>query len=265
MALVPIDDEGIGRIPTPFVTIHEKFIDGLVFRYAEHKNEAYMVIKDAATQVKLTNPKNSANDFKRRFKNKYPHYFKTFRAMTPGGSQDLNFATLEAINVFCSRVRNIDVAIPYIAKLTQLQKWFSSTRSALTFKEEQAFLEDKLKGDINFLSSEVKFLHVTNSSLRSDVTLLAQAVKQLQTQIDVNINRDQIKEIYDRIQQLAAMVSDIRGLAKPSSTIYKTLWINFNNHFKIARYRDLPSSKYVEALELLTSWREQFNQELAIL
>ena len=261
MALVPID-EGVVRKSTPFVTIHEKFIDGLIFRYAEYDNEAYMVIKDAATKINLADPKRSANEFKRRLKNKYPHYFKTFRAMTPGGPQKLSFATLEAINIFCSRVRNIDAAVDYITKLTQLQKWFSSNQKALALKEEQN-LRSKLLGDYNFLSSEVKFLHEHNSTLRRDVTLLAQAVKQLQTQFDTNIDRYQIKEIYDFVQtKLAVVIAEKKGLSKPTSTIYKDCWINFNNHFKIARYRDLPASKYNDALNYLNYLLEKISLEL---
>jgi hypothetical protein len=261
LALVPIN-EGGGLKPTPFVTIHEKFIDGLIFRYAEYNNQAYIVVKDVATQLNLAHPKQRASDFKRRFKTILPNSFKKLRAMTLGGPQEINFATLEAINVFCSRSKNVEAAVDYITKLTQFQKWFYSTQSALVLKEEQTFLEDKLKGDIKFLSSEVKFLHEDRSTLRRDVTLLAQAVKQLQTQLDANIDRHQVKEIYERVQQLAHIVSDNQNLTKPTSKIYKTIWINFNNHFKIASYRDLPASKYDDALNYLDYLLEKISQEL---
>jgi hypothetical protein len=262
LALVPIN-EGGGLKPTPFVTIHEKFIDGLIFRYAEYNNQAYIVVKDVATQLNLAHPKQRASDFKRRFKTILPNSFKKLRAMTLGGPQEINFATLEAINVFCSRSKNVEAAVDYITKLTQFQKWFYSTQSALVLKEEQTFLEDKLQGDYNFLSSEVKFLHENNSTLRRDVTLLAQAVKQLQTQLDTDIDRYQIKKIYDFIQtKLAVVIAEKKGLSKPTSTIYKDCWINFNNHFKIARYRDLPASKYNDALNYLEYLLEKISQEL---
>jgi hypothetical protein len=262
MALVPIENKGYALKSYPFVTVNEKFVDGHIFRYTEYNNEAYIAIKDVATQLNLTNPTSSANKFHQRFKLKLPNSFKKFKTMTSGGLQTLLFANLKAINIFCSRTRNVEEAIIYIHKLTQFQTWFYSSRSALVFKEEQAFIEDKLKGDIKFLSSEVKFLHEDRSTLRRDVTLLAQAVKQLQTQLDANIDRHQVKEIYERVQQLAHIVSDNQNLTKPTSKIYKTIWINFNNHFKIASYRDLPASKYDDALNYLDYLLEKISQEL---
>lgn len=258
MSLVPVDDEGVISKSTPFVTIYEKLIDGLVFRYAKYNNQAYIVTKDAATQLKLADPKRSANNFHHRFKLKLSNSFKKFRAMTRGGPQELNFATLEAINIFCSRSKNVEAAIEYIIKLTQFQKWFYATQV-----KEQALLEAKLKGDIKFLSSEVKFLHDNNSILRRDITSLAQAVKQLQTQLDVNIERYQVKEIFDLVTtNLAVVVAEKRGLSKPTSTIFRECWINFNNHFKIARYRDLPSSQFEKAKEYLLYLIEKISKEL---
>ncbi len=262
MALVPLD-EGGGLKPTPFVTIYEKFIDGLIFRYTDYNNQAYIVVKDVATQLNLAHPKQRASDFKRRFKTILPNSFKKFRAMTLGGPQEINFATLDAINVFCSRSRNVESSTNYIIKLTQFQKWFYSGQKALALKEEQTYLNDKLQGDYNFLSSEVKFLHDTSSTLRRDVTLLAQAVKQLQTQIDTNIDHYQVKEIYDLVQtKLAVAIAEKKGLNNPTSSIYKDCWINFNNHFNIANYRKLPVSQFENAKEYLFYQIKKISEEL---
>lgn len=251
-------DKGILLKSTPFVTIYEKLIDGLVFRYANYNNQAYIVTKDAATQLKLADPKRSANNFHHRFRYLLPNSFKKFRAMTRGGPQEINFATLEAINIFCSRSKNVEAAVEYIAKLTQFQEWFYATQA-----KEQALLEAKLKGDIKFLSSEVKFLHEHRSLDRRDITNLAQAVKQLQTQMDADIDRYQVKKIYDLIQtKLAVVVTEKRGLARPTSAIYRECWNNFNNHFKIARYRDLPATQFEDAKEYLLYQIEIISKEL---
>ena len=251
-------DKGAMTIIAPFVTIYEKLIDGLVFRYTEYEHQAYIVIRDAATQIKLGDPKGSAHGFKQRHKNKFPNWFKTFRAMTRGGPQEINFATLEAINIFCSRAKNFTAASKYITKLTQFQKWFYATQA-----KEQALLEAKLKGDIKFLSSEIKFLHDNNSSFRRDISTLAQAVKQLQTQLDVRINSSQVDIIYDLVQnELAFVVAKKRGLTEPTSQIYRGCWLNFNKHFNIATYRNLPASQFENAKEYILYQIEKISKEL---
>ena len=258
MSLVPTNDEGGVLKTLPFVTVYEKLIDGLVFRYAEYKNEAYIVIKDSATQLKLANPASSAKNFHRRYKTSIPNSFKKFKVMTRGGPQNMLFGDLTAINVFCSRTRNVEASANYITKLTQFQKWFYSNQA-----KEQALVEAKLKGDIKFLSSEIKFLHESLSLDRRDITTLAQAVKQLQTQLDVRINSSQVDVIYDLVQEeLAVVVAKKRGLTKPTSQIYRGCWLNFNKHFNIATYRNLPASQFENAKEYILYQIEKISKEL---
>lgn len=258
MSIVPLNAEGSVFKTPPLVTIYERHINGLVFRYAIYQNEAYISLKDVATQIKLANPSSSAKNFHRRYKTKLSTSFKKFRALTPGGPQTLLFANLEATNIFCSRSRNVQASIDYINKLTQFQEWFLSTQRDPIVEQT-----NKIKGDYNFLSSEVKFLHDNNSEIRRDINKLAQAIKQLQTQLDVNINRFQVKQIYDFVQQkLAVIIAEKRGLAKPTSLVYKDCWTAFNNHFNIASYRDLPASQFEDAKEYLLYQIEKVSKEL---
>ncbi len=258
MSLVPVDDEGYPLKAYPFVTVYEKFVDGLVFRYAKYKNEAYIVIKDSAAQLKLANPTSSANKFHTRFKSRLPNSFKKFKAMTRGGPQNMLFGDLTAINVFCSRTRNVEAAANYITKLTQFQKWFYATQA-----KEQALVEAKLKGDIKFLSSEIKFLHQERSIDRRNITKLAQAVKQLQTQSDVKIDSEQVDEIFDLVTtKLTVLVAEKEGLKEPNSSIYKKCWLAFNKNFNIATYRNLPSSQFEDAKEYLLYLIEKISQEI---
>lgn len=259
MSFIPVENEGRDSETCPFVTIYEKSIDGLVFRYAKYKNEAYIVLKDAYGQSRtVANASNSARQFHQRFKSRFPASFRKFKAMTRGGPQEMIFGTLDVINILFSRSKNIEVAVDHITKLTQFQKWFYATQA-----KEQALLEAKLQGDYNFLSSEVKFLHKERSIDRRNITALAQAVKQLQTQMDADIDRYQVKEIYDLVQtKLAVVVTEKRGLARPTSAIYRECWNNFNNHFKIARYRDLPATQFEDAKEYLLYQIEIISKEL---
>ena len=257
MSIVPLTDEGSVFKTPPLVTIYERHINDLVFRYAIHQNESYISLKDVATQIKLANPSSSAKNFHRRYKTKLSTSFKKFRALTPGGPQTLLFANLKAINIFCSRSRNVQASIDYINKLTQFQEWFLSTQRDPIIEQT-----NKIKGDYNFLSSEVKFLHNNNSEIRRDVTNLAQAVKQLQNQLDANIDRYQVKEIKDLLnKKLAVVVAEKRGLSKPTSQVYKDIWNAFYEKFKIASYRDLPASQFEDAKEYLLYLIEKNSQE----
>ena len=256
-------DEGYDKKSHPFVTVYEKLIDGQIFRYAEYKGEAYLAIKDAAVQIKHYNPISSTSKFHERYKLLLPNSFKKFKVFTSGGPQEILFANINAINIFCSRAKNREVAVKYISKLTQFQKWFYSTRTALTFNEEQAFVIDKLKGDVKFQSSEIKFLHEKNSESRRALGDLALAVKQLQNQLDVKINSDQVDEIYDLVQkQLAFAVAEHEGLENPNSTIYRRCWTNFNKKFNISTYRNLPSSEFKNAKEFLSYEIERVSKGL---
>ena len=73
------------------------------------------------------------------------------------------------------------------------------------------------------------------------------------------IDRFQRKEIHRQIQQIAYMVAELEGKEKPDRIIYAKLWSNFNDHFNIASYHDLPKERYAEALELLADWREKLS------
>ena len=262
MSIIP-NDEGGDIMSHPFVTIYEKLIDGLAFRYAEYKNEAYIVVKDAATQINHTDPVSSAKKFHERYKILLPNSFKKFKVFTPGGPQNFLFANLNAINIFCSRTKNREEAVKYITKLTQFQKWFYSTQTTLAFNEEQASLQDKLQGDYNFLSSEVKFLHKERNIDRRNITALAQAVKQLQTQFDTNITGHQKEELYDLLnKKLAVIVAEKRGLAKPTPQVYKDIWTAFYKCFKIVSYHNLPASKFEDAKEYLLYQIEKITKEL---
>jgi len=80
-----------------------------------------------------------------------------------------------------------------------------------------------------------------------------------------SIDRHQAYEVKRQISQLAYMIAEIEGSDKPKRETFIKLWTTFNDTFGIPSYKDLPKERYVEALELLTSWRERFNQELAVL
>jgi prophage antirepressor-like protein len=79
------------------------------------------------------------------------------------------------------------------------------------------------------------------------------------------IDRFQRGEIKRFVGQLAYMIAEIEDLDKPNQRHFQKLWTNFNNFFGLSSYQDLPKESYLEALELLDSWRERINQELAII
>ena len=269
MSLVPIDDEGVVRITTPlnkgyvlnttpFVTVYEKLVDGLIFRYADFENKAFVVIKDAATQIKLANPVSSAREFHRSYKTRFPNSFYKFKVMTPGGPQEMLFADLKAINIFCSRSRNVEASTKYINRLTLFQKWFIESKTNLVSLERQLSLNKKFKKDLDFLLSE-------NKSTNDKFSILAHAVKQLQLTEEKELNRCITTVEFYRMKKegwrLASRFVMLQGRASTTPDEKRELWERMKKDLKVSIFFKLELFS-VKLFHKALDWIKKENKKL---
>ena len=264
MSIVPSTDEGLVRIATPLDKFYEKQIDKITFRYAFYNGSYYLPVIDQYERFGFKYPHQYAHKFHNRYKSIFPKGFRLFEFKTAGGIQKILCATLDVITVLCSRIRDLTpTVIEYLQSYSKFQKELFEGNLALIPAERQAYLNTQLQGNYNFLSSEVKFFH-------KGLSALAQAVKQIQTQMDAKIDTKtnariesyQVTVIHDLVQkELAVIVAEKRGLTKPTSPIYKECWLDFNKHFNIATYRHLPASQFEKAKKYLLYQIEKISKE----
>ncbi len=273
LSILPIEGGEIESLP--LVNVYQANIDDQLFQYIEYKGDIFLILSEVYQDFAVINPTDCAKKFHKKYKPLFPNSFGKFRVSTPGGIQEKICGTFDVVNVLCFRIKKLTPkAIDYLRKISLFQKEIFEGKTALIPVERQAYLNNKIQDGYNFLSSEVKFLHKKQNISCTDITNLAEAVKQIQTQMDAEIDAEidaktnaridcyQVDVIHDLVQkELAVVVAEKRGLTKPTSQTYRECWLDFNKHFNIATYRNLPASKFENAKKYLLYKIEQVSKE----
>ncbi|MBT2601249.1 MULTISPECIES: ORF6C domain-containing protein [unclassified Oceanobacillus] len=221
-------------------------------------------------QVVLVNDKEyfSATDVAKSLEYKQPHTAVkshcnsegviTYNVPTNGGNQDKRFITMGNVTRLIVGASKQSRSTEIKEKAKGYEKWiFDEVIPSIHATGSYSMPNNKSNNTKLLLETALKHEEEIET-IKSDVVYLKETMR---------IDGIQEKKLQNKAKQIA-----IKSLGGMNSNAYKNvsrkvfsgIWRDFNNHFQLPRYSELPRKQFDEAIKFLTIWQPNTSLRIEI-
>ena len=243
--------------------VAREYFNGQPISLLEHDNDIFFHALSVAKAMNYQEPQTAVRDFINRRQEIIQGSAVFVETLGQGnlqvsdvGSVPINYAN--ATGVFLN-AESICLFVDYseVSGAIPFKKWFAQIN-------HQHFIQEQKQKQM--ATNPLTMIESLNTQMAYAIEIFHKQEGRIALLEDVlrvqSIDRHQAFEIKKGVQNIAYIVAELEGREKPSRIHFTKIWTTFNNTFEIPSYKDLPKARFAEAVSLLDTWKERFEQEL---